>query len=107
MYNEPAYCCSIISEAPPPEALEPSEVLLGGPPRVPELAPAPVRAHRTAMKNSHLSLTERITLEVALRAGDTQASIALRMARACGTVSREITLNGGRDAYRAANAHQA
>ena len=59
------------------------------------------------MRNSHLSLTERIALEVALRAGDTQASIALRMARACGTVSREITLNGGRDAYRAANAHQA
>lgn len=107
MYNEPAFSCSIISDEPPPEAQERSEDRLGGPPTVPELAPATARAQRAAMSKSHLALTERIELEVALRAGDTQATIALRMGRASGTVSREIALNGGRDAYRAAIAHQA
>ena len=107
MYNEPAFSCSIISDEPPPEAQERSEDRLGGPPTVPELAPATARAQRAAMSKSHLALTDRIELEVALRAGDTQATIALRMGRASGTVSREIALNGGRDAYRAAIAHQA
>jgi len=56
---------------------------------------------------SPLELEERIELEVALRAGDTQAAIARRLQRSAGTLSRELALHGGRDSYRAAAAHQA
>jgi hypothetical protein len=59
------------------------------------------------MRNKHLRLAERIELEAALRAGDTQALVAARLGRAAGTISRELALNGGRDGYRSANAHQA
>ena len=48
------------------------------------------------MANAHLNLEERIELEAALRAGDTQAIIAIRLARSAGTISRELALNGGR-----------
>jgi len=80
---------------------------LGGPPDVPELAPAAAHAQTPAMAHTHLNLEERIELEAALRAGDTQASIAARLARAAGTISREVALNGGPDHYRAAAAHRA
>ncbi|WP_442889633.1 IS30 family transposase [Congregicoccus parvus] len=59
------------------------------------------------MSKPHLTLEERIELEAALRAGDTQACIARRLERSAGTISREIALHGGRSAYRAAAAHQA
>ena len=42
------------------------------------------------MANAHLNLEERIELEAALRAGDTQAIIAIRLARSAGTISREL-----------------
>ena len=97
----------VTPEAPPPEAQERPEDRLGGPPDVPELAPTAARAQRAAMANAHLNLDERIELEAALRAGDTQASVAARLARAAGTISRELALNGGPDHYRAAVAHRA
>jgi len=72
---------------------------------VPALAPAPPNAHRPTVP--HLALEERIELEAALRAGDTQEAIAHRLQRSPGTISRELALHGGRAAYRAAAAHQA
>ena len=59
------------------------------------------------MANAHLNLEERIELEAALRAGDTQAIIAIRLARSAGTISRELALNGGPGSYRATEAHHA
>jgi IS30 family transposase len=59
------------------------------------------------MAKPHLNLEERIELEAALRAGDTQATIATRLDRSSGTISREVAFNGGRDDYRAAAAHRA
>ena len=54
--------------------------------------PSPRRARRAAMANAHLHLEERIEMEAALRAGDTQAIIAIRLARFAGTISRELEL---------------
>lgn len=107
MYNDTIFSCSISSEEPTPEAQGPTEDRLGGPPSVPELAPAAARAQRAAMAKPHLNLEERIELESALRAGDTQAMIAARLARSAGTISREVALNGGPGCYRAAEAHRA
>ena len=107
MYNEAVLSCSIISEEPPPEAQGRTEDRLGGPPSVPELAPAAARVQRAAMAKAHFHFEERIELEAALRAGDTQATIAARLARSAGTISREVALNGGPGSYRAAEAHRA
>lgn len=107
MYNDAILSCSISPDEPPPEAQERSEDRLGGPPAVPELAPAAARAQRAAMANAHLNLEERIEMEAALRAGDTQAIIAIRLARSAGTISRELALNGGPRSYRATEAHRA
>ena len=46
-----------------------------------ELAPVAARAQRAARANTHLNLEERIELEAAWRAGDTQAIIAIRLVR--------------------------
>jgi len=59
------------------------------------------------MANAHLNLEERIELEAALRAGDTEATIAIRLARSAGTISREVALNDGPGSYRAAEAQRA
>ena len=107
MYNDAILSCSLSSEEPPPEAQERSEDRLGGPPTVPELAPAAARAQRAAMAKAHLHLEERIELEAALRAGETQATVAARLTRSAGTISREVALNGGPGCYRAAAAHRA
>ena len=107
MYNDAILSCSISPDEPPPEAQERSEDRLGGPPSVPELARAAARAQRAAMANAHLNLEERIEMEAALRAGDTQAIIAIRLARSAGTISRELALNGGPRSYRATEAHRA
>ena len=107
MYNDAILSCSISSEEPLPEAQERSEDLLGGPPTVPELAPAAARAQRATMAKAHLNLEERIELEAALRVGDTQATVAARLVRSAGTISREVALNGGPGSYRAAEAHRA
>ena len=107
MYNDAILSCSISSEEPPPEAQGRTEDRLGGPPSVPELAPAAARAQRAAMAKPHLNLEERIELEAALRAGDTQAAVAARLTRSAGTISREVALNGGPASYRAAVAHRA
>jgi IS30 family transposase len=57
------------------------------------------------MGKAHLNLAERIELEAALRAGDTQAVIAARLGRSAGTISEELARHGGRACYRAAVAH--
>lgn len=64
-------------------------------------------ARRPTVPTPHLNLEERIELEAALRAGDTQAAIAERWGRSAGTISRELAVHGGRAGYRAAAAHQA
>ena len=46
-----------------------------------ELAPVAARAQRAARANTHLNLEERIELEAAWRAGDTEAIIAIRLVR--------------------------
>jgi len=107
MHNDAILSYSISSEEPPPDAQGQTEDRLGGPPSVPELAPAATRAQRAAMAKPHLNLEERIELEAALRAGDTQAKVAARLTRSAGTISREVALNGGPGNYRAAVAHRA
>jgi IS30 family transposase len=107
MYNEAIPSCSVIPGSPPLEAQDRPEDRLGGPPGGPELAPAAARVQRPVMGKPHLDLDERIELEAALRAGQTQASIAVRLARSAGTISREVALNGGPGSYRAAVAHRA
>ncbi len=52
-------------------------------------------------------MAERIELEAAIRAGDTQLAVAVRLNRATGTISGELARNGGREHYRAAAADQA
>jgi IS30 family transposase len=89
------------------EAFLPCSIIAGGPPTGPELAPAAARTQRATMAKAHLNLEERIELEAALRAGDTQASVAARFDRSAGTISREVALNGGLGCYRAAAAHRA
>jgi IS30 family transposase len=59
------------------------------------------------MNWKHLRLEERIELEIALNAGETQAAIAARLGRSVGTLSREIALNGSRRDYRAVPAERA
>lgn len=105
-YKEAAGACSIGGSA-PPEAQGRSEDLLGGPRSVPALAPDPPSGHRASVGHTHLELEERIELEAALRAGDTQAAIAARLERSAGTISQELARHGGRACYRAAVAHQA
>ena len=53
------------------------------------------------MGYTHLTLADRIELEGAVRRGDPQNLIAERLGRSPGTLSRELTLNGGREHYRA------
>lgn len=91
----------------PPEARPQTEGLLGGPRSGAALAPAPPSGHRQAVGKAHLELAERIELEAALRAGDTQAVIAARLGRSAGTISQELARHGGRAGYRAAVAHRA
>ena len=59
------------------------------------------------MGKPHLNLEERIELEAALRAGETQAVVAARLGRSAGSISREVALNGGPGCYRAAEAQRA
>lgn len=88
-------------------AQEPTEGRLGAPPLVPALALAVARPQCRGMTRTHLRLEERLELEIGLRAGDTQAALALRLNRSPGTISRELALNGGRTAYRAVPADRA
>ena len=59
------------------------------------------------MAKAHLNMEKRIELEAALRPSDSQASVAARLDRSAGTISREVALNGGLGCYRAAVAHRA
>ena len=105
-YREPGLPCGDAG-APPMEARERTEDRLGGPPSVLSLAPDPARPQSQLMRNRHLTLNERVELEVSMRSGDSQDRAAARLGRSTGTISRELALNGGRDAYHATAAHQA
>lgn len=104
--SEPVVACSN-QDATPLTAQERTEDRLGGTPFVPALAPnaAPPQCQR--MLITHLTLAERIELEVALRAGETQIAVAVRLGRSPSTISRELGLHGGRAGYRAEAAQQA
>lgn len=65
---------------------------------------APARRRRA---DGALTREERETISRGLSAGDTVRSIARALARAPSTVSREISRNGGVDAYRAMDADAA
>lgn len=53
------------------------------------------------MKHKLLALGERIEIQAGLAAGQSQATIALRLGRAAGTISMELKRNGGASAYQA------
>jgi IS30 family transposase len=66
-----------------------------------------VREHGVVMLAPHkprpnaLTPDERETIRVGIEAGESNSAIADRLGRARSTIGREITANGGRDAYRA------
>ncbi len=103
-YRKPAVVCSHTSVR-AHEAQPPTRDRLGGPALGAELVPAEPNL-QTEVMSKHLDLTERIELEAGLRAGDSQAVIALRLGRSAGTISMELARHGGRADYRAARAHQ-
>ena len=45
------------------------------------------------MADAYLNLEERIQMKAVLRAGDTQAILAIRLARSAETISRELANN--------------
>lgn len=53
-----------------------------------------------------LTVDERIEIQIGIELGETNAAIGRRVGRPRGTVGREITLNGGRDSYRAFRAQE-
>jgi transposase, IS30 family len=55
---------------------------------------------------SRLQLAEREEISLGLARGDSFTVMAARLGRAVSTISREVTANGGRVAYRAALAHK-
>jgi IS30 family transposase len=52
------------------------------------------------MKHKHLSLQERYYIEISLKSGDSQNSIASALGRSQGTISKEINRNRGNRGYR-------
>jgi transposase, IS30 family len=64
-----------------------------------------VMRERTPRANA-LRIDERIEIQVGIELGETNAVIGRRVGRPRGTVGREITLNGGRDRYRAFRAQE-
>src|SRR5580704_10731613 len=59
----------------------------------------------TEWSDARLSLVEREEISRGIAGGESLRHIALRLDRAPSTVSREVTANGGRVAYRACDAH--
>ena len=79
---------------------------LGGRPGPLSVTKFPAAIQRRPMGYTHLTLADRIELEGAVRRGDPQNLIAERPCRSPSTLSRELTLNGGREHYRALAAQQ-
>jgi len=87
-----------------PTAPPPAGNRLGGSLPGEELATANPRG-RSGLITTHLDLKERIEVQAGLRAGDTQATLALRLNRSAGAISTELKRNGGRAGYCATRAH--
>jgi transposase, IS30 family len=66
----------------------------------------PVRVDGWEPGPGRLTLADREEISIGLYAGESFTTIAARLGRAVSTVSREVTANGGRKAYRAWRAHQ-
>jgi IS30 family transposase len=66
-----------------------------------------VRPRRRTRSSRCLSLAEREEISRGIASGRSLRSIALRLGRAPSTISRELTRNGGRSAYRAHRADRA
>ncbi len=65
-----------------------------------------MKYERVLDRHGHLSLDERVTIQVRLGAKASMRSIAAELVRAPSTVSREIKRNGGINSYRAMRAQQ-
>ena len=100
LYKEADCICSK-PDAVPPRTPASGGDRLGGSPPLAGVAPGPVRVQTCVMKHQPLTLSERIEIQVGLAAGESQAAIALRLARPPSTLSTEIKRNGGRQVYRA------
>ena len=66
----------------------------------------PVRRDGWVPGPGRLTLADREEVALGLHAGKSFTVIAARLGKAISTVSREVTVNGGRGAYRAWRAHQ-
>lgn len=80
---------------------------LGGPGPLPPVAKTDAPAHSKSMKHTVLSFAERIEIQAALRAGQTQQSIALRLGRSASALCMELKRNGGQQNYFDVRAFQA
>ncbi len=65
-----------------------------------------IAPRQRARAQKHLSTAEREEISRGLVAGDSVRSIARRMGRSASTVSREVSRNGGPQAYRASTADE-
>lgn len=106
LYKESESACSK-PDAVPHEQRQATENRLGGSPLLAVVAPEPLRAQTGPMKHKPLTLSERIVIQTGVSAGESQAAIALRLARPPSTLSTELKRNGGRQAYRAEAAQAA
>jgi IS30 family transposase len=74
------------------------DVMLRGQVRVP-------KTDTWTLPLGHLTVSEREEILLGLQRGQAMRAIAMDLDRSSSTVSREVTANGGRDAYRVWPAH--
>jgi hypothetical protein len=105
VYRKPT-ASSIIPLGSALEAEEPERDRLGGPAPVPPVVFSVVPEHAKPMTHTILSMEERIEIQGALSASETQRAIAERLGRSASAISAELKRNSGRDHYCAQSAHR-